>query len=102
MKNKLLSIAFILNLLAFVYFIVPFLIIVLFKVEQVDITYWCYISKIGRTVLLVILAGIIYLWIDNIKYITKNNKGTKHLLLLIFLNWIYSPIFYIRHRRNKD
>jgi hypothetical protein len=102
MKRKLLLIAFTLNILAFVYFIVPFLIIVLFKVDQFDVTYLVYFSIPGRSILIILLIGIIYLWIDNLRFIINNKKEAKHLLLIIFLHWIYSPIFFIKHRKENS
>ena len=45
-------------------------------------------------ILCIYLSGV--LWIKNIFYWYKMDKSAKRLLLLISINWIYSPIYYIR------
>lgn len=100
--KKLLYIAFYLNLLVFVYIVVPFVIVALFKVRQIDITYWCYFSVIGRIVLSVLLLGILFLWFDNIRFFLKYDKNTNRLLLLIFISWVYSPIYFLRRDKYRD
>jgi hypothetical protein len=100
--KKLLFIAYYLNLLAFIYCIVPFFLVAFLKIRQIDITYLCYFSTIGRVVFSIILLGILFLWYNNIVYLLKYDKNNGRLLLLIFFSWIYSPIYFIKRYKYKD
>ena len=99
--KKILRLAYYLNLLAFFYFTVPFILIAFLKIKQIDLTYWCYFSMQGRSALLFIMLGIVTLWLNNIIYLFKYDKDNKRLLLLIFLSWIYSPIYFKKREKFK-
>lgn len=83
-------------LLFFLYFLSPFIVRLFVDIEITSFFQLMFKSIFGRTVFLFINIGIIYLWINNILFWKARDTKTKRLLLLIFIPFIYSPVYYLK------
>lgn len=50
----------------------------------------------GKAILIACTYITGVLWIKNLLYWYKNDKKVTHLFLLLMINWIYIPIYYLQ------
>ena len=97
MKRILIEICFWINL------VVYFLVIVLFieMIGNTDIISQYFTKGHLSNYRMLLNIPILALWIYNIVVWSKNDKTTLRLILIIFLNGLYNPIYYRMAVRKK-